>query len=261
MRAISSYLLRRGRLGGSLALALAGSSGCAGGQAPPKASAPRIVRVLFIGNSLTYVNDLPRTLAGIARAGGDSIEVLTVAGPNLALIDHLDGRRAATDAIGSRRWDIVVLQQGPTTRPIHRDTLVLATRRLNQLIRRAGARTAVLMVWPSANRLTAFDSVRASCQYAASAVGGMCVPAGAAWFAALTGEDPLPVYGADGFHPSELGTYLAALVLYEVVTGKDARALPARASVARGPLDLDENAARRLQRIAHETLERHPTGR
>ena len=32
---------------------------------------PKELRVLFIGNSYTYVNDVPRTVAGLAGANGN----------------------------------------------------------------------------------------------------------------------------------------------------------------------------------------------
>jgi hypothetical protein len=47
--------------------------------------------LLFIGNSLTYTNDLPGMLANLAIATGDSVLVAMAAGPNLALIDHTNG--------------------------------------------------------------------------------------------------------------------------------------------------------------------------
>ena len=49
--------------------------------------------VLFVGNSLTYTHDLPATVAAIAASAGDTIRYRTVAAPNLALIDHLNGAR------------------------------------------------------------------------------------------------------------------------------------------------------------------------
>ena len=238
-------------------LALAACAGRPPGDPPPP---PRIERILFIGNSLTYVNDLPGTLAAMGAGTGDSMEVRTVAFPNMALIDHLAADGAAVEAIRARRWDLVILQQGPTSRPIDADTLVIATRRLNALIRRRGARTALMMVWPPADRFAAFDSVAASCRRAARAVGAPCIPVGAAWRTALGDRPPAELYGSDGYHPSEAGTYLAALVLYEVVTGRDARTLPARARTARGILALDEPAVRRLQGIAHESVERQSSG-
>jgi hypothetical protein len=57
----------------------------------------------------------------------------------------------------------------------------------------------------------------------------------------------------DGLHPAPLGTYLAALVIYEQVTGHDARNLPARVIVAGQQLSVPEATIRLLQRAAHET--------
>src|SRR4029079_17394168 len=77
--------------------------------------------VLFVGNSLTYTNDLPATVAAIAQSAGDTIRYRTEAGPNLALIDHLNGATAAAATIKAEAWDLVILQQGPTPAGICRD--------------------------------------------------------------------------------------------------------------------------------------------
>jgi hypothetical protein len=55
--------------------------------------------VLFIGNSLTYTNDLPGTVAALASQVSDTIRVQSVALPNLALIDHVNGSSSAVDMI------------------------------------------------------------------------------------------------------------------------------------------------------------------
>jgi hypothetical protein len=211
-------------------------------------------RVLFIGNSLTYFNDLPGTVARLAAMGEDAIHVQMVALPNLAVIDHVNGMSNAVEVIRGGGWDYVVLQQGPTTTAIGRDTLVLAAQELDPDIRAAGAQTALLMIWPPAGDLEAFDAVRISYQQAAQAVRGLFLPAGEAWRAALATNGDLPLYGLDGFHPAELGTYLAALVVYEAITGHDARSLPAVAAVAAHPLTTPATTVRSLQRVAHETV-------
>src|SRR6185295_10469868 len=76
--------------------------------------------VLFIGNSLTYTNDLPGTVADLARSVGDTIRVESVALPNFAVIDHALGQSNAVDVIKSQSWEFVVLQQGPTTVGVNR---------------------------------------------------------------------------------------------------------------------------------------------
>jgi hypothetical protein len=240
-----------------LVLALVGSiAGCAGGRSPPgpTPSKPSVYRVLFIGNSLTYTNDLPGTVAAMALTAGDTIQVQTVAAPNLALIDHVAGQTNAVDVIKSGSWDYVVLQQGPTPLPLYRDTLILATKWLQPYIRDAGARSAQLMVWPSATKRASFDEVRRSTQLAAKSVGGVFLPAGEAWRAAWAAGPRIALYGPDGFHPSELGTYLTALVVYEGLTGRDVTTLPPRITVGGKRLQIATATVRLLQQAAHETV-------
>jgi hypothetical protein len=211
-------------------------------------------RILFIGNSLTASNDLPQTVAALAATVHDSISVEAVTRPNLAVIDHVNGASDAVNAIRGGRWDYVVLQQGPTSQQLGRDTLILASKLLDPEIRAAGGRTAELMVWPAAANLSTFDGVLQSCREAARAVAGLCLPAGQAWRAAWAVDPSLPLYGPDGFHPSELGTYLAALVVYEAITGHSALALTDQAYANGHALATPANTVRLLQRVAHETM-------
>jgi len=213
--------------------------------------------VLFIGNSLTETNGLPAMVSDLATSVGDTIRVVSVTLSGAALGDHLlEGTAART--IRSQGWELVVLQQGPSSLPLSRDSLIYWTRKFAPLIQAAGARTALLMVWPESARLTAFDAVRDSYLAAAESVGGVFVPAGEAWRTAWTVDPSLPFYGPDGFHPSALGTYLSALVLYERVTGHDARRLPTRVNVGGRPLPAVEAAIRSMQAAAHETNVRFP---
>ena len=208
--------------------------------------------VLFIGNSLTYANDLPATVASIALAAGDTFRVAMVADPNLALIDHVNGQSNAVATIQSAAWEFVVLQQGPTPAGLCRDTLVLAARRFDPYVRAAGGRTALFMTWPTPSGSQAFfTEVRVSFQQAADAVGGVLLPAGEAWRAAWAIDATLPLYGPDGYHPSAMGSFLAALEIYERLSGRDVRTLPPRAFAGKQPLDLSESLVRLLQSAAH----------
>lgn len=214
--------------------------------------------VLFIGNSLTYTNDLPGTVAYLATSVGDTIRTVSVALPNFAVIDHALGLSNAVDVIKSQPWEFVVLQQGPTTTLVNRDTLIIATKALDPFVKSAGGKTAQLMTWPSSDSPNLFAAVRASSQAAASSVaGGVFIPAGDAWRAALEEDPSIPLYGSDGYHPGALGTYLAALVVYEKVTGHDARLLPGIAVVGGATLGASEQTVRFLQRIAHETVAKY----
>jgi hypothetical protein len=210
--------------------------------------------VLFIGNSITYTNDLPGTLRRIALLGGDTIRTAESSGPNFALIDHASGASNAVAAVKSQQWDWVILQQGPTPPGVCRDTLILATKAFDPLIKAQHGRTAVFQTWPLAGPIAWFDNISPSFVMSAAAVSGTLMPIGDAWRRALLEDPTLPLYSGDGLHPSATGTYLAALVIYDRITGHDVRTLPAVAVVAGGTISLPEAKIRLLQRAAHEAV-------
>jgi hypothetical protein len=183
------------------------------------------IRVLFIGNSLTAANDLPRLVETIAAANGDRIETTTVAYPNYSLEDHWSHGDARA-AIARGGWSFVVFQQGPSALPESQALLLEYARRFAADVRRIHARTAWYMVWPASTRALDFDGVSASYRKAAQEVGGVILPAGDAWRAAWRRRPDLALYGSDGFHPSTLGSLLAALVVYQGLTNKLAARLP-----------------------------------
>ncbi|MBC8086326.1 MAG: SGNH/GDSL hydrolase family protein [Phycisphaerae bacterium] len=212
---------------------------------------PGGIHVLFIGNSLTYSNDLPGTLSALALATGDTIRTASITDPDYALVDHLQ-EGFATRAIKADTWHYVVLQQGPSSLQVNRDSLIDITKLFDATVKQAGAKTALFSVWPQTVNYATFPRAIESYRLAAEAVAGVYLPVGAAWLAALTQDQTIPLYSGDGLHPSELGTYLAALVMYERFTGKDARLLPSSAVVNRRSLTgVSVATVRKLQDIAH----------
>src|SRR4051812_34987541 len=88
---ISPDVARRARELTTAALGLAFAMLGCGASAATEPLAPGGYHVLFIGNSLTYTNDLPGSVAAIAAMAGDTIRTRTIAGPDMALIDHVSG--------------------------------------------------------------------------------------------------------------------------------------------------------------------------
>lgn len=213
--------------------------------------------VLFVGNSLTYVNNLPGMVAGLSAAAGDNppIRTAAVAFPNYSLEDHwYDGN--ARNAIASGNCSIVVLQQGPSSLPDSRVHLIDWTERFAQEIQAAGAEPTVYMVWPPMNRADAFQDVSDSYRLAAEAVDARLFPAGEAWRAAWRLESRLELYGPDGFHPSVLGTYTAAVVIYSQLSGRSPVGLPRTFQIpGGGAVLISETEAATVQAAAAEAIQ------
>jgi hypothetical protein len=204
--------------------------------------------VLFIGNSLTG-NDLPGMVRAMSAAAGLDwiVEAQVLSGAGLA--DHWE-RGAAQTRIQSAHWDAVVLQQGPSSLPESRADLREWTERFDELVRAAGGRSALYMVWPDRSRFAWFDRVRDSYALAARDVDGWFLPAGETFRAAWRAEPALALFAGDDFHPTVAGTYAAALTIFAGLSGHSPLDVPALPGV-------DEQMAERLRRAAQQALERY----
>lgn len=212
--------------------------------------------VLFVGNSLTYVNDLPGIVQAFAdSAGGPALAVETVAFPDYALIDHWNEGIAAGRArgeIAKGRWKFVVLQQGPSSVDVNRDTLRLATTLFAQDMAKVGATPALLSAWPTIDRRQDFPRAIESYTLAASDVNGILLPVAAAWLAAWKRDSTLALY-SDGLHPSIAGSYLSALAVYAALQHQSPVGPPSRLRLRSGAtVFIDPKVAALLQAAAAE---------
>jgi len=211
---------------------------CGGGE--PSAPLPerpvqtgRGDSILFIGNSLTYSNDLPGMVQGLAASAGISLPAAQVAYGGYSLADHL-ARGDAPRAVASGGWRVVILQQGPSGQPDSRVELRRETAAFDRLIRAAGARTALFSVWADSNGPSTFDEIEESYALAAADVNALYFPVNEAWSLAFQRNRALPLYSVDGFHPSQEGSYLAALVIASAITGVAPARMPAAFARADG---------------------------
>ena len=207
-------------------------------------------RILFIGNSLTYVNDVPGILQALAdSAGGEKLAVSSRALANYALIDHwADG--VAQREIAQGQWKWVVMQQGWTPAGIYRDTLRLAARNFAPEIAKIGAKAAMYQTWPPSNRPADFPGSIESYELAAADIGGVVFPVARAWLATWDRDPGMQLY-SDGLHASVAGSYLAALVMYARIFERTPVGLPATVRTHSGvTVRVDPATARKLQEAA-----------
>jgi hypothetical protein len=215
---------------------------CAVVSAAPTSSQDDL-RVLFIGNSLTAMHDVPGLVERLTVDGTPRVRSTSVTRNDFSLDDHWqDGE--ALRAINRGGWSVVVMQQGPSALPESRVLLRAAAKRFATEIRRVGAKPALYMVWPAEARAGDFDNVRISYQTAATDVEGLFIPAGEAWRAAWRREPDLALYASDRFHASPQGAYLAALTIAQAITGRRATTMPT----------LGQRNAEMLQSVVEEMI-------
>ncbi len=236
----------------------------------PLAPTPRLptptvagpARVLFVGNSLTFVNDLPAVFAELARSGGLEVEVDMSAQGGWACADHATS--AVTLAkIEQQDWDFVILQEQSTLPALavqREEQMAPAVRLLDEKIRASGAKTVLFMTWGQRDGQpsTGFQDfgemqahLRAGYMEVADELDVWVAPVGVAWQYALAQEPQLSLWQGDGLHPAPEGTYLSACVFFAVLF----RQSPEGLSYGGG---LPEERARFLQAIAAEVVLEDP---
>lgn len=173
--------------------------------------AHRPLRVLFVGNSYLYTNNLPGAVEALAASRGVVIEATMRAEPDYSLADHL--RDSRFDALLKASWDWVVLQQGPSSLPGSKRELVESARLISARLRGRPSRIALMSAWPAQRNAAMSSQAEASYREAAAAVDACVLPVASAWRIALAQPDPPPLYQADRLHPTPVGTLLAAMAV------------------------------------------------
>jgi hypothetical protein len=177
------------------------------------------INVLFLGNSLTYYNNLPELVKQLAEGDGVKMTYQSIALPNYALVDHWSDGKAQRE-IQSGKFNYVIVQQGPSSQQEGRTYLLEYGLKFDSLCDKHNAKLAVYMVWPAKARAGDFDGVYASYLQLATSANALFCPAGEAWRQVWKNYPAFSLYGVDNFHPEYKGSVLAALVLYGSIMEK-----------------------------------------
>ncbi|WP_411768274.1 SGNH/GDSL hydrolase family protein [Winogradskyella sp. A3E31] len=170
--------------------------------------------ILFVGNSLTYTNDLPQLVKKYAKRKGIKIKTKMIAYPNYAIIDHWnDGK--IQKLIVSKTYDYVIIQQGPSSQSEGRKMLIEDGQKISNLCALYDTKLCYFTVWPSLNYFYTFDGVIKNHRDAADINSAILLPVGEVWKNYIDTTDDKQYYGPDGFHPSKKGSEVAAQVIVE----------------------------------------------
>lgn len=195
------------------------------------AQSSKPMRVLFIGNSYTYVNNLPGVLIDMAKAAHERTfdpTVVLVGGSTLEA--HLT-RGDAMREIEKGGWDYVIVQE-QSTRPMDapaaffRDVPTFAA-----AVKKVGAKMVLYESWAREVAPQLQDSLSRMYHQAAVASNVSLAHVGEAWAAYratehVTAPEHSALFLADGSHPTPTGTYVAASVFYATLYGKSPVGLP-----------------------------------
>ena len=170
--------------------------------------------ILFIGNSLTYTNNLPELVKIVAKERGITIRSKMIAFPNYSIIDHWDNGSIQQE-IAKNSYDFVIFQQGPSSRPYGREILIKYGKKLSNLCHNNNAKLGYFMVWPSLSYYHTFEDVIKNHRDASVINDAILFPVGEVWKRHFDLTKNFDYYSSDGFHPSMEGSKVAAKIIVE----------------------------------------------
>jgi hypothetical protein len=193
-------------------------------------------RILFLGNSYTYVNDLPGTLSQLSLSMGDSIYYEVNAPGGFMLIQHASDP-TSLQKINAGGWDYVVVQAQSEEPALDSNAFYYQTypyaRKLDSLIHSVSpcAITLFYMTWgrkygdsywcpvnpPMCTFLGMNGKLRERYLEMAGDNFSRVAPVGVAWKNSWFADSTINLWSGDNSHPTMAGTYLAANVFYSSI--------------------------------------------
>lgn len=198
-------------------------------------NAQDITRVLFIGNSITYFNNMPQTFEAIANSKGDSTVVTMYAPGGTGFINHVNDE-TVYNHFREGNWDYVVLQPGSNESPGYSEPIDQTLSRARLL------KDSILFYNPCAKILyyeisygvwgntqanlnsynTTMDLIRTNLEYLSDSTKLFFAPAGEAIRTAWNTDQTEFLWGGNGdIHPNDKGSYIIACTFYASIFQKE----------------------------------------
>lgn len=176
------------------------------------------MKLLFIGNSHTYFNDMPHTVGELYRLCGldtPDVTMLTVGGMSL---DWHAGQPSVWFSLKYGGFDKVILQD--VAHPFAgEEPLLSGAGSLIARMDRARTTPCFYMTWASLANPSAQADMTAAYTKAAAEYDALLAPVGRVWEKIRYGHPEIDLFWQDGEHASPYGSYLAACTIFCALTG------------------------------------------
>ncbi len=186
------------------------------------------LKVLFVGNSYTYVQNLPQLVSLISDSTHTKLVTRKSTAGGAYLSEHWYSKRGlkTREIISQGHFDAVILQENSMGTIQQPDSTIKYVRLLCELIRQSGAKPYLYMTWARERVPQYQDEITKVYADMAKMNEAVLVPVGEAWELAKQLRPTLELYSQDGSHPSNLGALLSAYVFVGVLTGEVPAKIP-----------------------------------
>ena len=172
----------------------------------------KYLRILFIGNSHTYMNDLPAWVKTIAREEGYSCDVTMLAHGGWYLSEHVKEPQTKFNVLYGD-YDFIVLQEH--SHPFDRiDDYRSAVKTISFWADKKGSRIVIFGTWARKDDIASQDYMNKINRDIANENGAILAPVGERWWSYKDVRPDIELYDEDGAHASCSGTEFAAKIIW-----------------------------------------------
>lgn len=187
-------------------------------------------RVLFVGNSYTYFWNLPKQVEALAESRERTWQTRSSTSGGVDLGQHWRGEKGlrSRELVQSGDYDIIIFQDHSRRAIDAPDSLVYFGGLWADVAREAGANVFFYVTWSREWDPYMQEPILDTYQEVADQHNARIIPVGPAWERAKALRPDLRLYDPDASHPSNVGTYLTACVIYGILSGDSPVGLPNR---------------------------------
>lgn len=177
------------------------------------------MRVLFIGNSHTYFNDMPHIFKLICQENDIPMEVTMLAHGYKGLDFHQKEPEVKFNILYGN-YDWVVLQH--LQAGFDEKVLGSSVEEIKKIIDRAGAKTLLYMPWTIKSEEEKQPAMSAAYLNLGKKLGIPVAPVGIVWWSFKKNHPTEELYFKDDKHASPVGSTLAAYTIFNTIFNKKA---------------------------------------
>jgi hypothetical protein len=210
------------------------------------------LRVLFIGNSYIYYNNLPQMVSLLSDSLNTKLicKKSTYGGSTLG--DHWNSRKGlrTREILEREKFDIVIIQDNSMWPLEHADSVSMFGKLFCDLIKSKKATPYIYNTWSREATPQTQPAINKVYEALALETGSVLVPVGSVWSEAKAQKPTAQLYVSDGSHPSPLGTFLIALCFVKKITG----VLPTKYATVYNYPGIDNESIRLMQVAENDIL-------
>lgn len=192
------------------------------------------MNILFVGNSYTHRNDLDKIFEALCRENGKDVTADRVTVGGRKMISYTDAEDPVTRqlyaALEAKRYDVVFLQEQSLQPLLDFDAFAAGMQHVGKLVSVSNPQIILYATWARKEGSPDLDTygwtpetmtrmLDRAYRKVAEILGAAVSPVGLSFQKAIELAPDLELYDPDRYHPSYLGSCLAALTHYTTLFG------------------------------------------